>query len=223
MSREVLVVHWESMMLYDDPSLKFGVAPPSVFAFGLRNRLRSQSRDQRPVTPWNQDTGRCSTLRALLPKRSVVGGNENVARNERHRWGFDSDVSPIERSGLEGVNAGGVGIPKMECARAPGWEAAALRLFRYNLFGEQGDEQGVVFAPSFVLVLGSEMVFGALPLLQMRNGDAGRRNATRLVHVKLIPARDGVRRNPVDFHSCSPFPRVRAKPLGWSQVGTHLP
>ena len=91
---------------------------------------------------------------------------------------------------------------------APGWEAVALRLFRCNLFGEQG----VVFAPSFVLVLGSEMCFGRLPLLVVRSGGAGRRGATRLVHAKHIPARDRVRGNLVDFQSCSPFPSVRANP-----------
>ena len=73
------------------------------------------------------------------------------------------------------------------------------RLFRYIFFVEQGGEQGVVSAPSFVLALGSEMGIGRT--LQMQTGGAGRRGATRLAHVKRIIARDRVRRNLVDFQS----------------------
>ena len=72
----------------------------------------------------------------------------------------------------------------------------------FDSFGEQG----VVYTLSFVLVLGSEMGLGGRASAAFGRGlavSAGWRGVTALMHVERITARDRVRYNLADFHSCS--------------------
>ena len=151
----------------------------------------------------------------LLFKRSLPC-HENVTPNERRH---DSGASTAVSMGLEGVKAVRFGIPEscgFDMALVPGWEAVALRSFRCNFFGEQDGEQGVVFAPSFALVLGSEMVAigrGASAAAPFRCGLVAPGGAVRQDWCLLN--RDGVRRNLADFHSCSSIPERQTDSGGY--------
>ena len=54
----------------------------------------------------------------------------------------------------------------------------------------------------------------------MLTGGAGWRGATRLVHVERIIARNFVRRNLANFHSCSPFPKRQGETSRFKWVRT---
>ena len=137
---------------------------------GNWNRLQSQPRSLFHGFTILRSAGRCSTLRAryalstpqVVPpvprlekrkrrsKRTTSGGFGFWGIHKREFWFGGSKRSLLRYPEMERVRYGS----------PPNWEAVTLRSFRCNFFGEQGSEQGVVFAPSFVLVLGSETGIG---------------------------------------------------------------